>query len=95
MMLDDQREDFAAALIRQGKSVNTVDEAELDAALALLKEQRPLVAQVQRRADRDLKSGDIWVGQDWSGDIWTVQETRPSMTFVCPRRAPCAARTRP
>ena len=84
MMLDDQREDFAAALIRQGKSINTVDDAELDAALALLKEQRPLVRKYSGDAIGDMKSGDIWVGHDWSGDIWTIQETRPSITFVLP-----------
>ena len=84
MMLDDQREVFAAALIRQGKSINTVDDAELDAALTLLKEQRPLVRKYSGDAIGDMKSGNIWVGHDWSGDIWTVQETRPSMTFVLP-----------
>ncbi|HEY8169137.1 MAG TPA: extracellular solute-binding protein, partial [Candidatus Limnocylindrales bacterium] len=84
MMLDDQREVFAAALIRQGKSINTVDDAELDAALALLKEQRPLVRKYSGDAIGDLKSGNMWIGHDWSGDIWTVQETRPSMTFVLP-----------
>jgi spermidine/putrescine transport system substrate-binding protein len=84
MMLDDQREAFAAALIRQGKSVNTVDDAELDAALALLKEQKPLLRLYSGDPIGSFKSGDIWVGQDWSGDIWTVQETRPSVTFVVP-----------
>jgi spermidine/putrescine transport system substrate-binding protein len=84
MMLDDQREVFAAALIRQGKSINTVDDAELDAALALLKEQRPLVRKYSGDPIGDLKSGNMWLGHDWSGDIWAVQETRPSMTFVLP-----------
>ena len=55
MVLDDQREAFAAALIRQGKDINTVDDAELDAALALLKEQRPLVRTLQRRPHRRLQ----------------------------------------
>lgn len=84
MMLDDQREVFATALIRQGKSINTVDDAELDAALALLKEQRPLVRKYSGDPIGDLKSGNMWLGHDWSGDIWAVQETRPSMTFVLP-----------
>ncbi len=50
----------------------------------LLKEQRPLVRKYSGDAIGDMKSGNIWVGHDWSGDIWTVQETRPSMTFVLP-----------
>ena len=84
MMLDDQREAFAAALIRLGKDVNTVDDADLDAALALLKEQRPLVRVYSGDPIGTFKSGSIWVGQDWSGDIWTVQETRPSVKYVLP-----------
>ena len=84
MMLDDQREAFAAALIRLGKDVNTVDDADLDAALVLLKEQRPLVRVYSGDPIGTFKSGSIWVGQDWSGDIWTVQETRPSVKYVLP-----------
>ncbi len=84
MMLDDQREAFAAALIRLDMSVNTVDDAELDAALALLKEQRPLVRVYSGDPIGSLKSGNIWVGQDWSGDVWQVQETRPSVVYVLP-----------
>jgi spermidine/putrescine transport system substrate-binding protein len=85
MMLDDQREAFAAALIRLGKDVNTVDDADLDAALALLKEQRPLVRVYSGDPIGTFKSGNIWVGQDWSGDIWSVQETRPSVKYVLPQ----------
>jgi spermidine/putrescine transport system substrate-binding protein len=84
MMLDDQREAFAAALIRLGKSVNTVDDADLDAALALLKEQRPLVRVYSGDPIGSLKSGNIWVGQEWSGDVGQVQETRPSVVYVLP-----------
>jgi len=84
MMLDDQREAFAAALIRQGKSVNTTDDAELDAALALLQEQKPLLRTYSADPIADFKSGNIWIGQDWSGDIWQVQETRPSVKYVLP-----------
>jgi spermidine/putrescine transport system substrate-binding protein len=84
MVLDDQREAFAAALIRQGKNINTVDDAELDAALTLLKEQRPLVRKYSGDPIGDFKSKGIWVGHDWSGDVWTIQETRPSVKYVLP-----------
>ena len=84
MVLDDQREAFAAALIRQGKNINTVDDAELDAALTLLKEQRPLVRRYSGDPIGDFKSKGIWVGHDWSGDVWTIQETRPSVKYVLP-----------
>ena len=42
-MLDDMREVFASALLQQGKDINTTDEGELDAALTLLKKQKPIV----------------------------------------------------
>jgi spermidine/putrescine transport system substrate-binding protein len=84
MMLDDQREAFAAALIRLDMSVNTVDDAELDAALNLLKEQKPLLRTYAGDPIAAFKSGNIWIGQDWSGDIWQVQETRPSVVYVLP-----------
>jgi spermidine/putrescine transport system substrate-binding protein len=84
MMLDDQREAFAAALIRLGFDVNTTDDAQLDQALALLKEQKPLLRTYSGDPIADFKSGNIWIGQDWSGDIWQVQETRPAVKYVLP-----------
>jgi spermidine/putrescine transport system substrate-binding protein len=84
MMLDDQRETFAVALIRLGYDVNTVDDTELDAALSLLKEQRPHVRLYAGDPIGALKSGDIWIGHEWSGDVWQVQEVRPSVQFVLP-----------
>jgi spermidine/putrescine transport system substrate-binding protein len=84
MMLDDQREAFAAALIRLGFDVNTTDDAQLDQALALLKEQKPLLRTYSPDPIADFKSGNIWIGQDWSGDVWQVQETRPSVKYVLP-----------
>ena len=42
-MLDDYREVFAAALFRLGFDINTTDDAQLDQALALLQEQKPLL----------------------------------------------------
>ena len=42
-MLDDWQEVFGLTLIQQGKSANTENAAELDAALALLEQQKPLV----------------------------------------------------
>jgi spermidine/putrescine transport system substrate-binding protein len=84
MMLDDQRETFAAALIRLGHSVNTVVDAELDAALDLLKQQKPLVRVYSGNPIDTLKSGNVWLGHDWSGDVWAVQETRPSVVYVLP-----------
>jgi spermidine/putrescine transport system substrate-binding protein len=84
MMLDDQREVFAVALILLGYDVNTTDDAQLDEALALLKQQRPLVRKYSGDPINDLKSGDIWIGHEWGPDIYQVQETRPSVTYYIP-----------
>jgi spermidine/putrescine transport system substrate-binding protein len=84
MMLDDQREAFAAALIRLGMDVNTVVDAELDAALALLKEQKPLLRTYATDPIGEMSSGDIWIGQEWSGDIYSVQQERPSVSYYIP-----------
>lgn len=83
-MLDDQRETFAAALIQLGFSVNTVDDSELDQALALLKQQHPLVRLYSVEDQQYMASGDIWIGHAWGSDIYTVQQKKPSVEFYIP-----------
>ena len=83
-MLDDQREAFAAALIQLNFSANTVDDGELDQALALLKQQHPLVRLYSVEDQRYMASGDIWIGHAWGSDIYTVQQKKPSVEFYIP-----------
>ena len=83
-MLDDQREGFAAALIQLGYSANTVDDGELDAALALLKQQHPLVRLYSVEDQQYMASGDIWIGHAWGSDIYVVQGKKPSVQFYIP-----------
>ena len=83
-MLDDQREAFAAALIQLNFSANTVDEGELDQALALLKQQHPLVRLYSVEDQQYMASGDIWIGHAWGSDIYTVQQKKPSVEFYIP-----------
>ena len=83
-MLDDQREAFAAALIQLNFSANTVDDGELDQALALLKEQHPLVRLYSVEDQQYMASGDIWIGHAWGSDIYTVQQKKPSVEFYIP-----------
>jgi spermidine/putrescine transport system substrate-binding protein len=83
-MLDDQREGFAAALIPLGFSANTVDDGELDQALARLKEQHPLVRLYSVEDQQFMASGDIWIGHAWGSDIYTVQQKKPSVEFYIP-----------
>ena len=83
-MLDDYREAFGAALIRLGKSINTTDDAELDAALALLKEQKPLLRTYTTDDIGQLSSGDSWVVHSWGSDVYQVTGERPSVTYYIP-----------
>ncbi len=83
-MLDDQREAFAAALIQLGYSANTVDDGQLDEALALLKQQHPLVRLYSVEDQQYMASGDIWIGHAWGSDIYTVQQKKPSVEFYIP-----------
>jgi spermidine/putrescine transport system substrate-binding protein len=83
-MLDDQREAFAAALIQLNFDANTVDDGQLDQALALLKQQHPLVRLYSVEDQQYMASGDIWVGHAWGSDIYTVQQKKPSVEFYIP-----------
>lgn len=83
-MLDDYREAFAVALIRLGYSVNTTSEAELDAALAMLQEQKPLLRDYAGDEIPGLISGDFWISHAWSGDVYQVQAERETVTYVLP-----------
>jgi len=83
-MLDDYREAFGAALIRLGKSVNTTSDADLDAALALLKEQKPLLRTYTTDDIGQLSSGDSWVVHSWGSDVYQVKADRPSVTYYIP-----------
>jgi spermidine/putrescine transport system substrate-binding protein len=83
-MLDDQREAFGAALIQLNYDVNTVDDGQLDEALALLKQQHPLVRLYSVEDQQYMASGDIWIGHAWGSDIYTVQQRKPSVQFYIP-----------
>ena len=83
-MLDDYREAFGAALIRLGHSVNTTNDAELDAALALLQEQKPLLRTYTTDDIGVLASGDVWLAHAWGSDVYQVVTERPSVKYVIP-----------
>jgi spermidine/putrescine transport system substrate-binding protein len=83
-MLDDYRETFAAALIRLNYSINTTSDAELDAALALLQEQKPLLRKYTADDIGDLSSGDVWVCHAWGSDVYQVTSEKPSVKYVIP-----------
>jgi spermidine/putrescine transport system substrate-binding protein len=63
-MLDDWQEVFGLTLIQLGYSANTSSTTELDAALARLQEQKPLVRTYSTDTIGTMTSGDIWIGHD-------------------------------
>jgi spermidine/putrescine transport system substrate-binding protein len=83
-MLDDMRETFAAALIKLGYSANTTSDAELDAALALLEQQKPLLRTYTTDDIGVLSTGDVWVAHAWGADVYQVQEERDTVTYYLP-----------
>jgi spermidine/putrescine transport system substrate-binding protein len=83
-MLDDYRECFSAALIRLGYSINTIDEGQLDEALALLQQQKPLLRTYTTDDIGQLSTGDAWVMHAWGADVFQVTPDRPTVTYYIP-----------
>jgi len=83
-MLDDWQEVFGLTLIQMGKSANTGDTADLDAALALLEQQKPLVRTYSTDTIGTMTSGDIWIGHIWGADRFAIQETIPAFAYYIP-----------
>ena len=82
-MLDDCQEAFGLALIQLGYSANTTNTAEMDEALALLEQQKPLLRDYTTDDDRRSSSGDVWIGHIWGADIYQIQtRTRTSVYYI-------------
>jgi spermidine/putrescine-binding protein len=84
-MLDEVREVVGAALLAGGHSPNSVDDAALAAAGALLHRQRPRVA----RYDSDdfvspLSDGSVAAHHAWSGPAALAVRARPGLRYVVP-----------
>ena len=76
-MLSDQQEVFAAGGFRLGIPPNTTDDAQLDAILALLKTQKPLLRDYTEDDIGDFIGGQLWMTQAWSGD-WVQMTYDPA-----------------
>ena len=83
-MLDDYRETFAVALIRLGYSVNTTSDTELDEALALLEQQKPLLRKYTADDIGDLSGGDVWLSHAWGADVSQAATERETLKYVIP-----------
>lgn len=83
-MLDDFQEVFGLALIQLGYSANTELTNELDEALALLKEQKPMVRTYSTDTIATLTSGDVWIGHIWGADRFAIQEVNENVLYYIP-----------
>jgi len=85
LMFDNSRDAVGIALKYLGYSLNTTNEAELDEAFALLKEQKPLLqAYVMDQIFDKLESGEAAIGPYYAGDYLTMLENNPDLRFVVP-----------
>lgn len=84
-MLNDTRENFAAALKSEGESLNTKDPETLKRAAALLKQQKPLVRTYDSDTFADsLLSGEVWVAQSYNGQTAKAANENPDIAYVVP-----------
>jgi spermidine/putrescine transport system substrate-binding protein len=83
-MLDDWQETFATALIQLGYSANTTDTSQLDEALALLQQQKPLVRLYSTDTVTFMSSGDIWIGQIWGADLYQITQENENVVYYIP-----------
>ena len=83
-MLDDFQEVFALALIQLGFSANTTDTGEMDQALALLQEQKPLVRVYSTDTVGTMSSGDVWIGHIWGADLYQISQENENVVYFVP-----------
>lgn len=83
-MLDDYQEAFALALIQLGYSANSTDTTQMDAALALLKQQKPLLRTYSSDTVGTMVGGDVWMGQMWGSDLYQINQENKNISFFIP-----------
>jgi spermidine/putrescine transport system permease protein len=85
-MLDDVRETLGAALKFMGKSLNSTNPDDLEAAARLLEEQKPLLKAYDSGGfDQLLLSGDAWIVQGYSGQIAKAMAENSNLGYVIPK----------
>ena len=85
-MLDDAREVLGAALKYLGKSLNSTNPEDLEAAARLLVEQKPLLKAYDSGGfDQMLLSGDAWIVQGYNGQIAKAMLENPDIAYAIPK----------
>ncbi len=85
LMQDSVRDAFMVALKLNGSSMNTLDEAELEAAKNALIQQKPLVqAYVVDQVRDKMIGGEAALGVIYSGEAIYTQRENPDLEYVIP-----------
>ncbi len=85
-MLDDLRDVIGSFLRLRGRSLNSVDPAELAAAKQdALKAKPNLRAYVSAPVKAQLIAGDVWIAQMWSGDAQQAIAEQPAIEYLVPK----------
>ena len=85
LMMNNSRDVFAIALSRLGMNYNTEDPAHWQAALDLLRQQKPLLqGYVTDEIYNKMESGEAWIAPCYVGDYLAMVENNPDLRFVYP-----------
>ena len=86
LLQDDLREVFHMALKLQGKSSNTTDPKEIEAAYGLLKELMPNVLLFNSDSPRlPYLAGEVSIGMIWNGEAWMAAEENEDIRYIYPK----------
>jgi len=85
-MLDDVRGAISVALKYLGYSLNTTSKKELMEAKKLLMDQKPLLkAYMSAPVKSLLISGEVWISELWSGDVYMAMEDNDAIVYCIPK----------
>lgn len=85
-LLNDLRETIGAALFFQGKSMNTTDDASLEAAKQQVIKWKKNLAKFDNEVYKvGIQSGEFLVVQGYSGDLFQVLDETPALSYMCPK----------
>lgn len=86
LMFNNPRDAFAIAQFYLGQDVNNASKEDWDAALAVLKDQNPLVSSyVMDEVFDKMEGGDAALAPYYVGDFLSMQENNPDLGFVYPK----------
>jgi spermidine/putrescine transport system substrate-binding protein len=81
-VMDDYQETMGLALKQLGFSVNSTDTAQLDQAMALLEQQKPLVRVWSNDTIGTMVGGDVWIGMIWAADVYQINAELGNENFA-------------